>query len=62
MQTIARRHVDDLGASRPDAQIRERVRNLTSRPLSRENIPPRPGTTSMMRSVCFQASNWGALI
>jgi len=26
------------------------------RPLSSENMPPRPGTTSMIRSVCFHAS------
>ena len=38
------------------AQIVERVRKRRSRPLSRENMPPRPGTTSMMRSVCFQTS------
>ncbi len=34
----------------------ERVRNRRSRPLSSENMPPRPGTTSSTRSVCFQAS------
>src|SRR5215831_10184603 len=44
------------------AQISDRVRNRRSRPLSSENIPPRPGTTSMIRSVCFQTSYCERLI
>jgi len=40
------------------AQTVERVRNRCSRPLSRLNMPPRPGTTSMTRSVCRQTANW----
>lgn len=39
------------------SHISERVMNLLPRPLSSENIPPRPSTTSMIRRVCFQASN-----
>lgn len=38
----------------------ERVRKRFSRPLSSENMPPRPGTMSMIRSVCFQTSNCNA--
>ena len=38
------------------AQSSERTRKRFSRPLSRENMPPRPGITSMTMSVCFQAS------
>src|SRR6266702_1529685 len=53
---------NDRNAPCFDEQICERVRNLCSRPLSRENIPPRPGTTSMMRPVCFQTSNCEALM
>ena len=34
----------------------ERVRNRFSRPLSSENMPPRPGTTSMTSRVCAQAA------
>lgn len=41
---------------------RERVRKRTSRPLSRENMPPRPGTTSIISCVCFQYSNCGRLM
>lgn len=37
---------------------RERVRKRFSRPLSRENMPPRPGTTSIISWVCFHTSNW----
>lgn len=46
----------------PPAKRRERVRNRFSRPLSSENMPPRPGTTSMISCVCFHASNWPALM
>ncbi len=31
-------------------------------PIVEENMPPRPGTTSMISCVCFQASNWLALM
>ena len=44
------------------SHISERTRKRRSRPLSRENMPPRPGTTSMTRSVCFQASYCGPLM
>ena len=46
----------------PPLNRRERVRNRFSRPLSRENMPPLPGTTSMISWVCLQASNWLPLI
>jgi Cu(I)-responsive transcriptional regulator len=36
----------------------ERVRKRRSVPLSRLNIPPRPGMASMMSWVCCQYSNW----
>jgi hypothetical protein len=36
---------------------RERVRNRLPVPLSSENMPPMPSTTSMMSCVCFQYSN-----
>lgn len=54
---------DGLGeAVRPrrgqSRQISDRSRKRRSRPLSRLNMPPRPGTTSMTRRVCFQASYW----
>lgn len=38
--------------------VRARERKRCSRPLSSENMPPRPGTTSRMSWVCRQASNW----
>jgi len=41
---------------------RLRVRKRTPSGPSSENIPPRPGTTSMMSWVCFQYSNWAALM
>ena len=44
------------------SHISERTRKRFSRPLSRENMPPRPGTTSMTMSVCFQASYWEPLM
>ncbi len=44
------------------AHISERTRKRFSRPLSSENMPPRPGTTSITMSVCFQASYWEPLI
>ena len=41
-------------AASPSApNTRERVRNRRSRPLSRLNMPPLPGTTSRMSWVCF---------
>jgi hypothetical protein len=39
-------------------KARARERKRCSRPLSSENMPPRPGTTSRMSWVCRQASNW----
>ena len=33
-----------------------------SRPFSRENMPPRPGTTSSIRCVCFQTPNCDRLM
>jgi len=41
---------------------RERTRKRTPSPFSSENMPPRPGTTSMISWVCFQYSNCEALI
>ena len=38
------------------SQMRERVRNRFSRPLSSENMPPRPGTTSMISFVRAHAA------
>lgn len=43
--------------SQPISHISERVMNRFPRPLSRENMPPWPLITSMVRRVCFQASN-----
>jgi hypothetical protein len=45
---------DDSWASSASENSRERVRNRRPVPLSRENIPPWPGTTSMTSCVCFQ--------
>ena len=41
-------------------KTRERVRKRTPSPFSSENIPPRPGTTSMTSWVWRQYSNWAA--
>ena len=41
---------------------RERVRKRTPSPFSSENMPPRPGTTSMISWVCFQYSNCDGLM
>lgn len=49
-------------ASSASSKTRERVRKRRSRPLSSENIPPRPGTTSRISWVCCQASNCGPLM
>ena len=46
----------------PPPKSRERVRKRFSRPLSSENMPPRPGTTSMIRWVCCQYSNCARLM
>jgi len=43
-------------------KVRERVMKRFSVPFSRENMPPRPGTTSMISWVWLQAANCGALI
>ena len=37
-------------------QMSDRVKNRFPRPLSRENIPPRPSITSIIKRVCFHAS------
>ncbi len=39
-------------------KTRERVKNRFPSGPSRENIPPRPSTTSIMSCVCFQYSYW----
>ena len=49
-------------ASAGISHISERTRKRFSRPLSSENMPPRPGTTSITMSVCFQASYWEPLM
>jgi len=41
---------------------RERVRKRYPSGPSSENMPPRPGTTSIISWVCFQYSNWEAPI
>ncbi len=41
-------------SSSASSNMRERVRKRTPSPFSSENIPPRPGTTSMISLVCFQ--------
>ncbi len=41
---------------------RERVKKRTPSPFSRENMPPRPGTTSMMSFVWRQYANWLSLM
>ena len=51
-----------LGRAAGISHISERTRKRFSRPLSSENMPPRPGMTSMTMSVCFQASYCEPLI
>ena len=51
-----------IAQASPPPKMRERVRKRFSRPLSSENMPPLPGTTSMINWVCFQTSNWLPLI
>ena len=43
-------------------KVRERVRKRCSLPFSSENIPPRPGTTSMINWVWLHTANCEALI
>jgi len=52
--------LDDKELQEISLSMRERMRNLTPRGASSEKPPPRPGTTSMVRCVWLQYSNWAA--